>query len=61
MYENIKIDPEYFPLYMPERRGYAKLTFMEEEKDLLIHHAEEIAFFEIKSKSIKRFKKVRRN
>lgn len=55
-FENVILDAENFPPYLPERRGYSQMKFFKKTKNSLILRSAILCFFEIKSKAAKRFK-----
>lgn len=49
-------DAERFPPYLPERKGYLKMTYINKENNVAIPLLQTTVYFEIKNSALNRFK-----
>lgn len=57
--QNVKLDADRFPPYLPERKGYFMLKFLVKENNLTTELSQSTIQYEIKNSALKRFKGVK--
>lgn len=55
------VDPDRFPPYLPERKGYFKIVLLSKQNNITTTLTQSSVFFEIKNTALNRFKAINQN